>query len=175
MAKSDRPMGRQINYYMTSEDHAAFEERLRRAGDFVAIRSRSNKPGPQAVDLSSALNTIFLYLVRSHDLPAVIAEEIPARGEFSVSGLYSPVVEYMRCYQGDGFIRPGRLYFREGYFDQDGRWVTKNDAFIAWARRLLRQARSFLAGRRSSFYYVGERADAARSAGVQLLQPWEGP
>jgi hypothetical protein len=168
-------MGRQINCYMTMEDHRAFEERLRRAGDFVAIRGKSNKPGPQAVDLSSALDTLFLYLVRPHDLPAVITEEIPARGEYSVSGLYSPVVEYMRCYQGDGFIRPGRLYFQEGYFDGSGRWVAKSDAFIAWARRLLRQARSFLAGRRDGFYYVGEKADVARCCGLQLLRSWEGP
>jgi hypothetical protein len=168
-------MGRQINYYMTSEDHAAFEERLRRAGDFVAIRRRSDIPKPQAVDLSSNLDTLYLSLVRPDDLSAVITEEIPARREHYVSCLYSPVVEYSRCYQGDGFIRPGRLYFQEGYFDGAGRWVTKSDAFIAWARRLLRQAHTLLAVRRSSFYYVGERADMARSAGVELLQPWEGP
>jgi hypothetical protein len=168
-------MGRQINYYMTAEDHRAFEERLRRAGDFVAIRHKSKKPGPQAVDLSSSLDTLYLYLVRPDDLSAVITEEIPARGEYFVRGDLSPVVEHDRCFQGDGFIRPGRLYFEEKYVSKDRRWVAKNEDFIVWARRLLRQARGFFAGRRSSFYYVSEKADAARSRGVKLLQPWEGP
>jgi hypothetical protein len=163
-------MGRQINYYMTAEDHRAFEQRLRRAGDFVAIRRKSKKRGPQVVDLSSALDAVYLCLVRRGDLPAVIAEEIPARGEYFVNELYSPVVQYTRCSQGDRVIRPGRLYTQEGYFDDAGRWVVKDEAFIAWSRRLQATARRFFKGRRYGSFYLGEGAERAKASGFELTQ-----
>jgi hypothetical protein len=163
-------MGRQVNYYMTAEDHRAFEERLRRASDFVAIRSRSPRSEPSIADLSQTCDTLFLYLVRPSQLPEVIMREIPTRQEYVVEGLYSPVVEYSRCYQGDRLIRRGRLYVQEGYYDDAGKWIVKDEAFLAWSRRLLATACRFFEGRRLSFFYLGEGAERARAAGFELTQ-----
>jgi hypothetical protein len=160
----------QINFFLTAEDQVAFEEHLKKAGDFVAIRWKSDKPEPAVVDLSAHTGVLSLRLVLPQHLVKVSMQPILTRREYSVDGLISPVVEYSRCPQGDRLIRRGRLYFQEGYFDSAGKWVVKDEAFITWARRLRETARRFFKKRRISFFYLGEGAEEARAEGFELSQ-----
>jgi hypothetical protein len=163
-------MGRQINFYLTAEDQVAFEEHLKKAGDFVAIRWKSDKPEPAVVDLSTQRSVLTLRLALPQHLSRVSMQPIRTRQEYSVDGLISPVVEYSRCPQEDRLIRRGRLYFQEGYFDAAGKWVVKDEVFITWARRLRETARRFFKRRRISFFYLGEGAEKARAEGFELSQ-----
>ena len=163
-------MGRQINFYLTAEDEVAFEEHLKKAGDFVAIRWKSDKPEPVVVDLSAQKSVLSLRLVLPQHLAKVSMQPILTRREYSIDGLVSPVVEYSRCPQEDRLIRRGRLYFQEGYFDAAGKWVAKDEAFISWARRLRETARRFFNKRRIGFFYLGEGAEKARAEGFDLSQ-----
>ena len=158
----------QINFFLTAEDQVAFEEHLKKAGDFVAIRWKSDKPEPAVVDLSAHTGVLSLRLVLPQHLVKVSMQPILTRREYSVDGLISPVVEYSRCPQEDRLIRRGRLYFQEGYFDAAGKWIVKDEAFVTWARRLRETARRFFKKRRISFFYLGEGAEKAKAAGFEL-------
>ena len=45
----------------------------------------------------------------------------------------SPVVEFSRCYATEHFIRAGRLYLLDKYWDANKQLVSKSNAFIDWA------------------------------------------
>jgi hypothetical protein len=108
-----------------------------------------------------------LYLVRLRDLSDVVVKEVPAQSHWVVNSLFSPVVELDRCFYNGEVLKPGRLYYEDGFFDRD-KWVKKPPEFTAWAKRILAAARKTLKYDRQILAYLGPEASQMRSRGIDF-------
>ena len=90
---------------------------------------------------------------------------IKGRGEFSCDPTFAPVIEFSRCYATDRFIRAGRLYRVDKYWDENKQLVSKPDAFIDWGDRLYKLAKASLT-KVEQGCYAGAEALELRKAGV---------
>jgi hypothetical protein len=141
-------MGHQIGFLLTPDDLIALEQRLREVGELAIFESTSRRAAPARV-LSTAIpemgvTPLRIILARPRDLPAVTFNAIPARGEWSVDSLRSPVIELDRCFYDGKIMRRGRLYYVDGYSDAQHAWTEKPPAFLAWAKAIFAAARRFL-------------------------------
>lgn len=90
---------------------------------------------------------------------------ISGREEYSCDPTFAPVIEFSRCYETDRFIRAGRLYRVDKYWDENKQLVSKPQAFIDWADRLYKLAKGSLT-KVEQGCYAGAEALELRKAGV---------
>jgi hypothetical protein len=100
---------------------------------------------------------LHLFLARPEDVDAVVMRHVPTQGYWTVDVLYSPVVEFQRCYFDGKILRRGRAYFVDKYFGPNADVVQKPEAFRKWAQSVLGAIRRGL--HRRGLDYVGSDAE----------------
>ena len=86
-----------------------------------------------------------------------------------VDDLRSPVVQFDGGFFDEKTLRPGRLFYDTGYYNENGEWVDKPVEFLKWADSILRMAKKMI--RRDPVFdaYVGNSAaDWLASTGGQF-------
>lgn len=161
--------GKQFTFFLAPSDQTGFEEALRTSGEiaFLADLSRSERPEElsTSVILGTARERLDLWIARRADLPAIEFKPVGARDEFSCDPTFAPVVEFGRCYATERFIRAGRLYRVDDYWDGNKKLVSKSEAFTDWADRLYKLAKASLI-KVEQGCYAGPEALELRNAGV---------
>ena len=140
--------------------------------ELLILHSRSDKPKPRIVESTdfkeNGKQWLFYYLIRPDDLSTLTLEEVPEQRCWSIDVLSAPVVELSRCYFDGKILRRGRLYYTQGFYGEDDRWVEKPEPFRSWAKRLLAAAHRTLKFDHDVSAYVGPEAEALRAKGVVL-------
>ncbi|GLH75101.1 hypothetical protein SSBR45G_00090 [Bradyrhizobium sp. SSBR45G] len=160
---------RQVNFFLTPNDQAELLSKLDPAGQFIYVARRRKDsridilPTPAVRQMGK--EALKIYIARADDLDAMSFDDI---GTFSsIDVIRSPVIEFSRCFMGDQFIRDGRFYVVNSYFDRDGRVARKDEGFLTWAARLVSKTRRCLTKDPDSFFYFGAEALQLKSAGFK--------
>ncbi len=106
---------------------------------------------------------LYYFLVREAALNLVTLREVPAQGYWAIDSLRSPVIEFSRCFFDGTQIRSGRLFFDEGYYDDNDAWVVKPAEFSDWANAVKGVAKKLL--NRAGNYYYGKEAAVWKNEG----------
>lgn len=140
--------GRQFGFFLSGSDQVRFEEALRASGEIAFIEVWPK--APRAVELATSViskmgeDTLKILITRREDMRHVEFRPIRGREVYSCDPTFAPIVEFSRCYVTDRFIRAGRLYRVDKYWDENKQLVSKPDAFIDWADRLYKLAKASL-------------------------------
>lgn len=161
--------GRQFSIFLSGSDQARFEEALKASGEIAFINVWPEFP--RATELTTSVvsrmggETLKILIIRREDMHRVEFLPIRGREEYSCDPTFAPVIEFSRCYETDRFIRAGRLYRVDKYWDENKQLVSKPQAFIDWADRLYKLAKGSLT-KVEQGCYAGAEALELRKAGV---------
>jgi len=161
--------GKQFTFFLGMSDQIKFEGAMRSSGDIVFLRHWSQSARPEEVPTSQVFEMgreiLGLWIARREDLPLIEFQPIKGRAEFACDPTFAPVIEFSRCYVTDRFIRAGRLYRSDKFWDDNRQLVEKSPAFIEWADRLYKLAKSSLT-KVEQGCYAGAEAIKLRETGV---------
>lgn len=162
-------IGKQFSFYLGPSDQIGFEEAIRASGEIAFLLNWPHSQSPQQLPTSRVLamgkEALRLLIARTVDQPQIEFRPIKGRDDFSCSTTFSPVIEFDRCYVTDRFIRAGRLYRVDRYWNEHNHRESKPAAFTAWADRLYRLAKKSLV-KVEHGYYAGAEAIELRKRGV---------
>jgi hypothetical protein len=105
-----------------------------------------------------------ILIARRVDIPEIDFRPVPGRDVFSCDPEISPVIEFGRCYQTKRFIRAGRFYRIDEYWDAQN-LRNKPRAFIDWGERLFSIAKASLT-KVEQGCFAGPEAVAMRQSGI---------
>ncbi|HWA19552.1 MAG TPA: hypothetical protein VG757_11220 [Devosia sp.] len=161
--------GLQFTFFLAPSDQAAFDSILRSSGDIAFLRVFSPSPSaqeaPTSVIEAMGKENIKLLIARRADVSKIGLVPVKGRNEFSYDSFSDPIIEFSRCYANDHFIRAGRLYRTDRYWNRAGERISKSPEFIEWASRLYKLARGSLT-RVEQGCYAGKGALERRKADV---------
>lgn len=161
--------GKQFTFFLAPSDQIGFEEALWASGEIAFLADLSKSEHPEELSTSRVLamgkESLGLWIAHRVDLPKIAFKPVGARHEFSCDPTFAPVIEFSRCYATDRFIRAGRLYRVDKYWDENKQLVSKPDAFIDWADRLYKLAKASLT-KVEQGCYAGAEALELRENGV---------
>jgi hypothetical protein len=174
-------MGRQVNFFLSPDDHVALEAEIRAVGPLLIVEDGTAGGQIQSRDslafVAPGVESLFLCLLRPDDLGQVRISPLRGRddGAGSIDALQSPVIECWRCYFDGTLLRRGRLYFEPTILSDQQTIENKPDPFVEWADRVLRRVRKHLtkdpASPSSVPTYFGQGALALRAQGIQMVNP----
>jgi hypothetical protein len=163
--------GKQFSFFLGREDQLVFENALHLAGDvsFLKIWPKSSQPEvlPKSRVLAMGEEILDLLIAREADLPEIVFRPIQGRDVFSSDQFSAPVIEFGRCYVTDRYIRAGRLYRVDKYWNDNRELVSKPAEFIEWAERVYKFAKASLT-KIEQGCYAGRQALDLRKSGVAL-------
>ena len=163
--------GKQLVFFLGPNDQIGFENALRTSGDIAFLRLWPATPKPEELHDSlvreMGSEVLDLIIARKKDLLGLQFTPVRGRNVFSCSVTIEPIIEFSRCYVSDDFIRSGRLYRVDQYWDQYGNIASKSDAFTAWAGRVFESARASLIKIERGFY-AGTEAIELRKTGLKF-------
>jgi len=161
--------GRQFSFFLGPSDQLKFEAALRASGDiaFLKDRSHSSQPEEKASSIIRDLGRepFRILIARRADVPNISFRPIRGRNEFSCDVTVQPIVEFDRFFGNTQFIRPGRLYRVDNYWDAHGNLALKPEEFIEWGERLYKGAKKSLR-RIEQGCFAGEEALRMRKEGI---------
>lgn len=141
-------MGHQVVFYMSPQDTRDVELRLRSLGPIAILHSESGTKRPRVLQSlgheEGGQPWLFFFLARPQDVDHVNMIEVPAQGCWAVDVLCSPVIEFTRCYFDQTILRQGRVYYTDGFYNEDGLWVAKPGDFLGWAKSVRSAVRKSL-------------------------------
>jgi len=165
-------MSRQINFYLTSVDLIALEARLRLKSDFAIFHSRSHEQKPRIINSvnfsENGTEWLYLYLVRQEDISLINMRHVPAQNYWAVDVTESPVIELIKSFSDGKIMRPGRLFYKESYFNPQDALVKKSEEFCKWANMNFKETKKWLK-KAMAFYYMGQDAEKWKSDGGVFL------
>lgn len=154
-------MGRQIQIYLALEDIDSFEVALKERGVVFVSQSSPNsrvqvlhtcKRGVAGGVRTSG------YLARQEDLKSITLNYVSSKVGWVVDDLRSPVVQFDGGFFDARTLRPGRLFYDTGYYNDRGEWVDKPSQFSKWADSILRAAKKLIRRDPVLDAYVGSHA-----------------
>lgn len=162
--------GKQFSFYIGLTDQIAIEEAIRASGDVAVLEGSS--PTEKAVERDSSImcdteNEHFRVLVaRRADLSHLRFRPTGSpKKDYWYDTLRQPIVEFDRSFTFKRFIRAGRMYRQDRYYNEYDELVSKSPEFIDWADRLYKLVKKSLIkierGR-----YAGREALAMRQSGI---------
>jgi hypothetical protein len=161
--------GHQFSFFLGPSDQLKFEAALRTSGDiaFLKDRSHSSQPEEKASSIIQELGRepFRILIARRADVPNISFRPIRGRNEFSRDVTVQPIVEFDRFLGNTRFIRPGRLYRVDKYWDADGKLASKPEGFIEWGERLYKGAKKSLL-KVEQGCFAGEEALRMRKEGI---------
>lgn len=162
-------IGKQFGFFLAPSDQLEFERELRTSGDIVFLNERPSSPRAEELPTTQILK------MGEEPLGVLIAQRADLRhlrflvvknADIYVCDTYdSLAVEFSRCYVADRFIRAGRLYHVDKYWDRYNNLTHKPTEFIDWAARLYKAAKKSLV-KVEQGYFAGKEALELRAAGV---------
>jgi hypothetical protein len=169
-------MGHQIRVFLTANDTTDFENLLLGGEKVIIINRRATRPVVEVVGSTVAKvdepQSLFFYLVRKNDLKLVSLKEISGKGYWAVDEFLSPVVEFTRSNIRNGVFLPGRLFFNDVEYDDEGQLISKAPGFAKWANRLLAKAKRILKYDKANSAYFGTEALSMKEIGFPLRPYW---
>src|SRR5688572_19044008 len=136
--------GHQVVFFLTPNDLAECECRMREVTPVVFIEYRSDAPTPKTLSDSVVAEMGKTWLAigaaRPEDLGAIRFTLVQAQGYFTVDILRSPIVELSRCFFDGNQLRRGRLYYTSEFYDEKDTLIRKDAAFVQWAKSVLSAA-----------------------------------
>lgn len=163
--------GKQFTFFLGPSDQLGFEQAVRASGDVALLKDLSNSRIPEEVPTSRVLamgrENLNLWIARRQDLSLIEFKPINERNVFSCDPTFAPIIEFSRCYATNRFIRAGRLYRVDKYWDESKQLLSKPNSFIEWADRLYRLTKASLT-KIEQGCYAGTEALELRKAGVAL-------
>jgi hypothetical protein len=161
--------GKQFSFFLGQEDQGEFEKALRSSGDVAFLKVWPKSPRPEELSTSRVLamgqEILNVWIARREDLHNIEFRPLRGRDVFSCDPMFAPVIEFGRCYVAERFIRAGRLYRIDKYWDQNKQLESKPDTFIDWADRLYKLAQASLT-KVEQGCYAGAEALKLRKAGL---------
>lgn len=155
-------MGHQISFYLSPPDIIDLEAALRGQLRFEIVPERLKSPELFTLESltvpAMGKSDLGVYLVRPEDLDAVELLHAPGVGLWCVDVQKSPVIEFSRCYFSPQLLREGRVYYVDGFFDEDENWIEKSEEFRKWAQKIYRLIRKTLTNSKERHAYVGKHA-----------------
>jgi hypothetical protein len=155
-------MGHQARLILTPRDTAELEHRLRETNVLVIPPIL---PSPDVcLLLTMAIadmggEDLLVYLAHKKDFSELQFRQLEKEEGWTVDLLRSPVVEFIRCFFDETVLRPGRLFYEDGYYGPSGAWLEKSDAFRGWAKALFREIKKNLKWRADLSGYIGPHAE----------------
>ena len=166
-------MGRQVSFYLTSMDLNELMRSITKCGDFVTLDSRPLHSQPRILPSverdERGEPSRYFYLTRSEFLASVKTYKVERQDYWHVDDGYSPVIELISCFSHERVLKRGRLYFIDHYFDEDGKKVTKPDAFLRWAKCVLGSVKNAMKYDATLGAYIGPDALARMQGPEQLV------
>lgn len=164
-------MGRQVNFFLSSNDEREFDEFLKRFDDicFLTYYNKTNKP-------TIVENTIIknylkdgsrIYLVRKQDIDKVKFEYIENFNYWLIEDKSSPVLHYDICLTFDNYIERGRFYFETKYVENFN-WVEKDYDFVKWSENIISKTRKHL--KIHSYKYESSRYEYMIYCGTEVMR-----
>jgi hypothetical protein len=129
-------MGRQITFRMEEDDLARFVSKLENDG-VLLLPYRHRGPEIERLMRIGDRREGLVWLVRPSDADFVRLRHVATQGYWVVDQIRSPVVEFSPGGASGEGLKPGRLHFNAGYFDDDGNRVDFPTGFVEWADGLL--------------------------------------
>jgi|SRR5688572_4050549 hypothetical protein len=149
-------MSHQINFYAFPDDLRQLEQEMRKAGDFVFVRSHSSGPSPIICGELSAERDpwLYWYLMRPGDLQGLPEASKTELGTWALPPTAEVLaIEYHLPSLKGPILRSGRLYYvteDQAPFEPA---TPRDPDFVQWADRVVRRARAFFV--RHDGMYVG--------------------
>ena len=166
-------MGRQVSFYMDSDDEAEFVAFLRLDPEVMVISYASSSPEPTALDAlpqQTVPGWWMLWLWDGATSARPVFRFVPEVGRYVIDGLRSELVEFSRSYLADDGLVRGRIWAEMDYWDLDQnppQRVRKSERFAKWFDHLAgwikRKGRKSMAGE-----YVLPGADRFKASGGRL-------
>lgn len=168
------PKSKQINFFMDLNDLSAFDEYIHSLRDVAIIKlplQRSQLNCSNTVLNQSDEEWIDVYLTKHQYLEDVLIQFVEAQNYWVIDELRSPVVQFLRCYRGETYIRRGRLYLVTEYYNEQGLAETKPHEFIDFGTTLINWIRTNYATDQSTGFYLGPNAETLAATGNVSLRP----
>jgi len=163
--------GHQFTVFLDSADQASFEQTVRKSGDITFLRDRSPSSRPEELPDSVIRRfgeeRLGILIARRADLSDIRFQKIEGRNDFSCDPTTQLAIEFSRCYVTNTFIRAGRLYRVDEFFDMRRARVLKSAEFIEWGERLFHLAKGALHMIENGIY-AGGHALQRRKGGVKF-------
>ena len=140
-------MGRQINFFMTSEDEKDFLDFARSTCNLTVLPYTSKesvfKPLVSLPPLKSQKFWMNAWLVNMDITHNVVTRFIPQQGYYLVDEVASDVLEFSRSIPFDDRLNRGRIWaeFCSHFDDSTGQWVKKDEELVKWFEKLARWIR----------------------------------
>ncbi len=166
--------GKQFSFYLGLTDQIALEEAIRASGDvlFLGRRSSSARGEEQASSILMDIENEWplVLIARRADFPIIrFTPTYSTDNDFACKVLDQRIIEYDRMVGFKTFIRAGRLYRVDKFWDANNQLVSKSPQFVDWADHLYKLVKKSLT-RVEQGFYAGREALAMRNTGV----PFEG-
>lgn len=142
--------GRQFSFFIGPSDQIGLQDTLRSSGDISFLNDWPLSSTPDEIETSVIQNAQIepfrILIARKVDVPQIEFRPIKGREEFSCDPVLSPVVEFSRfpTIVANRFLRAGRLYRVDKYWNDDGKLVSKSPEFIEWSEHLYKLVKKSL-------------------------------
>lgn len=166
--------GNQFSFFLGLTDQIAIEEAIRASGDVVFLADRSHSEVgeqlPSSIMLDPENECFRILLARRVDLPLLRFYPTGYRDDdFACNVMFQPIIEFDRTFAPKRFIRAGRFYRQDKYWNEDRELVSKSPEFILWADELYKLVKKTLT-KVEQGCFAGPEALAMRKSGI----PFEG-
>lgn len=161
-------MGHQLNYFLTPVDLEELEGCIRAKEGVLFLADRTQGPRPKILTAEGWMGSeLSLYLTRPDELKKVKMRYVGAQKYWVFEEDRSPLIEYDRCFFDGKVLRRGRLYYKDGAYDEEGKWLEKPEDFKKWARSIFSAAKKTLR-HEDGFYFGADALVWMKKSGAQL-------
>jgi hypothetical protein len=163
-------VSKQFSFYIGMTDQIAIEEAIRASGDVAIFEDLSPEESGVERESSIMLDPVTehfaILIARRADLPHIHYRPTGSpKNDYWCDEYRQPIVQFDRSFFFKRFIRAGRMYRHDRYYNEHDELVSKSPEFIEWADRLYKLVKKSLIkierGR-----YAGREALAMRQSGI---------
>ncbi|MEP6850581.1 MAG: hypothetical protein ABI999_17110 [Acidobacteriota bacterium] len=162
-------MGHQFTFYLTPNDIVDLNSTLSAIDDLVILSRRSPRPSPMILDsvnfAQNGQREYLFHIVQRATLDFIRMKEVPAQEYWAIDSLSEPVIDLtLRHFEGNE-LKPGRLYYNDILFDENGRPGKKEASFLSWARGVFSTVKKSLNPDSDLDAYLGDEGLEMRRIG----------
>lgn len=153
----------QVNFFMHPQDLFEFEKLIKERSpvSFIQEPLLNGILEMNEGSIYTPEKEIWLrgYLARPLDTTNIRLYFVERQGYWLVDVVKSPAIELTRSFFDERILRRGRLYYHNGYYNEEKAWITKGNDFIDWAKYLISVIRKNYQKDKLTGYYVGPFAN----------------
>lgn len=147
-------MGRQVRFYMLSEDEDVFASHLREDADVVIVNERSAKAKPVELERFPAQGSIdsrLGTLIWNRRVTDELVWKHLGANSWIIDKMNSEVIEMAQSEILDGGLQSGRIWIETTRLDAD-RIAPKSVGFLSWYERLAKWLRKHYTRHENGIY-----------------------